>query len=368
MAEIEKDHAGDEGARAAPKAATAATGQPVAEYKPLVNMAVAGGVGLLIGVLIGMNVQGDPPPSPAMPAASAPPRSPATAAPAATTRAVSSPAAVHFDLGPASTAAALGDGWKGKVRLQGRMVAVTTAPTATLNISKPLPTGDRWLAVVAKAVRPGADKPVAVTVTAAGKTIASWSLTSRWQLFASKLPTGLQIPRLQFAVSGASTDDENGPAMAVDHLQVATLTRVGSADLSTADGRSRLLEGFHNVEKNTLVWSDGLESTVAVMLDAVPGPYELSMRAYAYGALAPLDVSLTVNGKAIGGVSVGKKWMDHKVTVPAGVLTAGANRVGLTYPKTARPSDHGATRDSRELAVRMTTLALAPMPSPAPPQ
>ena len=77
--------------------------------------------------------------------------------------------------------------------------------------------------------------------------------------------------------------------------------------------------------------------------------------------LAPLQVTVKVNGTDVGSKEFEPKAREARWSIPAGVLRAGLNQIELSYAKTARPVDYNPkSKDKRELALRYGKVALLP--------
>ncbi len=324
-------------------------------------MGAAGGMllGLAAGVWIGMRFakQG------AKPAAIATVDAAKPAARDIGERAAALPGGVDFDLGAMPKNLKLQGKWKTRVQIDGRNVAVMSGSAARVIVTAPLLGQDQMLSIVAKTVGTKFMDAVDVTVSAGDLELGTLALEPRWKLYALALPAtaiGEQPLALSLTLSGDSAE----AAVAVDQLRIGPMSKRADVILRTADGRARLLNGFHPVEgpgcDEPWAWSQGLASTVAVLLAPAAGPYQLRVHASAYGKLSPLELEVRLNGKPAGNVVLSKLG-EEVLEVPEGLLTAGVNTIEFVYPRSAKPVDveDGAT-DTRDLAMRLFAVAIAP--------
>ncbi len=131
-------------------------------------------------------------------------------------------------------------------------------------------------------------------------------------------------------------------------------------DVGTPEARAWLRKGWSRDEVGggrTFAWSDGPESEVELFL-AVPRDVPLTLRGEPYKALGvpPQEVSLVLNGEAVGQVFPGAQ--DSRVVLPERLLRAGTNRLVLRYAWTRSPWQEtgGQADDRRRLAVAWDVL------------
>jgi hypothetical protein len=134
---------------------------------------------------------------------------------------------------------------------------------------------------------------------------------------------------------------------------------IGSGSASQA-----LYHGFHAEEfdgDQAWVWSSGPRSLLQFALRPAPGPYLLVVQAQAFEPVAPVQVTVEVNGNPAGTLTVLAHKKTHSLTLPRGRLTGGTNRIALRYSRTGRPARlvRGSS-DTRELAVRFYRILLYP--------
>jgi hypothetical protein len=254
--------------------------------------------------------------------------------------------------------------------MDARDVAVTTGKTARLVVASPPKGKGQVVGFVAKAAGIKLTETLDVTVAIADEQLAQWTVRPAWSLLALPLPekaTGTGPLAIDFTIPrwAAEADPETtGPALAIDEMHLGTLTGTARVDLREPAGRAALLEGFYGVEgpgcEEPWAWSEGLRSTVGVLLDPLSGGYELKVHGAALDQLAPLAVDVRINDKKVGKLDLGGLG-EHTLDVPDGSLVTGANIVELRYPRTARPSEVApGAKDDRDLAIRLYALALLP--------
>jgi hypothetical protein len=152
----------------------------------------------------------------------------------------------------------------------------------------------------------------------------------------------------------------------LDRLSLAPLEAGALIDLGSADGRGSLVSGFSEDEASgadNAVWSDGPASRVAFFLAPEERPYRLSLRIHTLVPLAPLVVSLQLNGHSLGALGVASVFHTYDVELPASVLARGENVLALTYAATKQPKSFVAgSQDARYLGVRFDWLDVEPHP------
>jgi hypothetical protein len=76
-------------------------------------------------------------------------------------------------------------------------------------------------------------------------------------------------------------------------------------------------------------------------------------------------MAIAVNGRALDSVPIGAEFETINLDLPAGLLDDGANTLTLRYAATRRPSAFvPASRDTRELAVRLDWIDVEPNADP----
>ena len=263
----------------------------------------------------------------------------------------------RLDLGGAPPTGTSASGWSPK-RDEGRHVLQLAQAKAQLRFELTRAASDYMLTGVA---RVAGTKQVSLQPTLNGRSLEAWSLSSQWQMFASPVPTEALAPsksQLDFAV------DTDGEAIAPGAVALGALALVPIGDRVSvpmgAETMGLLIDGFHPIEKGGLRWSKGKTSSWGAVLEPGPGPYRLIVRGAPFGPLAPIVVEARVNGKRMGAATFEGGFKDVGWSIPAGALVSGLNRVELSYSKTGKPSDHGRSKDTRELSVRVARLELAP--------
>jgi hypothetical protein len=229
------------------------------------------------------------------------------------------------------------------------------------------PDSASWLIVVAHAAE--GESGGSLAVTAGSAPLATWSVSRRWSLFATPLSGKIAGGDTTFSFSrgeGGSATAE--PALAFIDYEASS--NGFALDLKKPSGRARLLSGFYETEgvdsPNPLVWSRGKASRLGFVLSPGEGEYELALTAGSLPPIAPLEVTVRLNEKPLGKITVTAAPSNVTLRVPRGLVVRGANELAFAYPKTAKPSAHDpASRDDRDLALSLQALAVHPVP-PAP--
>jgi len=198
---------------------------------------------------------------------------------------------------------------------------------------------------------------------AAGLLVASTGSEGRYDALAQPAPvTGAASSVASAPVAGPASPPPSAPATEAPPVQATDSFHL---DLRREDHRSLMVSGFHGVEgidtDKPAVWSQGLTSTIALPLTPSEGDYRLTLTAGAFEPIAPLLVTLRLNGKRLDKVTIPAAPGNIEVAVPNQQLKAGKNELVLSYPRTARPvaTIRGAT-DDRELAFNLFGLDLRP--------
>jgi hypothetical protein len=135
-------------------------------------------------------------------------------------------------------------------------------------------------------------------------------------------------------------------------------------DVGTPRARAALQRGFsvdERVDERSAVWSEGSRSSLRLRLAPRDDPYELTIAARPLPAIAPLEVTVTVGGVAIGEMRFARGWQLRQLRIPAGRFVAGENAIDLRFGRTARPAAYDpASRDEREVALLLDRVTLVP--------
>jgi hypothetical protein len=85
--------------------------------------------------------------------------------------------------------------------------------------------------------------------------------------------------------------------------------------------------------------------------------------ATAFKDIAPLGVTVLVNGAAAGSLSVPARWSLVSLPLPPTALRDGLNTIDLHYQRTVRPRDvDPSSTDDRDLALMIDRFSLEPLP------
>ncbi|MET0411533.1 MAG: hypothetical protein ABW217_09560 [Polyangiaceae bacterium] len=247
-------------------------------------------------------------------------------------------------------------GWQ-PVTDDGRTVVRLTEPKATVQFDlTPVP-GDYVLTAVAR-VEGG--KSAKVTPTLNGKALPAWSLTEDWAMYTSKVPKDLLAAGKDELALATGTSKEP-LTVKLDTVSLAPIGDRATIEMGAPVG-GLLIDGFYRTERGKVRWSRGKKSILGVVLAPGKGPYRLTMEGSGFPPISPISTTAVVNGKEVGTASFTKKFGSVSWDVPAGVLTAGLNRIELTYDKSGTPKAFGKSKDTRDLAVRIERLSIAPTP------
>jgi hypothetical protein len=191
-----------------------------------------------------------------------------------------------------------------------------------------------------------------------GHSLATWTLSGDWALYSAPVSKELLAMNAHDLTLLAS-ELPAGAAVNVD--SVALLPVADQIEIGISKAAGHLVDGFSKLEGRT-VWSLGPRSRVGVVLAPQAATvYQLRVRGYALPVLAPLDVTASVNGTALGAAAFTPKMGETTWEVPAQALRAGVNEIEFSYPKTAQPAGYNPkSKDTRELAVRYSKIALTP--------
>jgi hypothetical protein len=155
-----------------------------------------------------------------------------------------------------------------------------------------------------------------------------------------------------------------GTRLALDQCSLVPLESGTLVDVGTRAARPYLASGFSDDERcepGSCVWSEGNASRVSLLVRPLPGPYELSFHSHALAALAPLTVTVTLNGHTLELATLGSSFQVRTLKVPTGVLVDGENTLEFRFAKTARPAESLAgSKDERQLAVAFDWIDLEP--------
>ena len=148
----------------------------------------------------------------------------------------------------------------------------------------------------------------------------------------------------------------------VAELPAAEIHReVGLIDFGAPSSRLHLREGWYQNEGGrrgrTVVWSQGPRSAVEVWL-AAPRPLQATVRCAPFPPPdgRPQEVTVHLNGRRIGALSLRPKLNDYAFELPIEAQTAGPNRLEFHYR-------HVTRFQHRDLAVSWDLLRLTPGPA-----
>jgi len=85
-------------------------------------------------------------------------------------------------------------------------------------------------------------------------------------------------------------------------------------------------------------------------------PLELHIRLRSYPPNGAQEATITMNGTPIGSVEVETTWTTFTTPIPNGAIRPVRNTLGIALSRQSRPSDHGASKDRRDLAAGLQRL------------
>jgi hypothetical protein len=239
-------------------------------------------------------------------------------------------------------------------------VLVGSVPLVVHGMLRPLPPGT-LLAVVAH----GSGSDATLSAAVGGAEVATWTLRDHWSLLAAPFSPDLGGG----AAAVAFTAKTRGASQHPDVVLAAVFAEEAEdrflLDLRKAEHRARLLSGFYGVEgldtSVPTVWSRGKCSRLGFLLAPSTGEYRLRVGGRSLPALAPLAITVRLNGARLGTLTGTLAPSVAELGIPSGVLVRGGNEIEFSYPATARPSktDPGS-RDDRDLALNVERLEVVP--------
>lgn len=267
----------------------------------------------------------------------------------------------ELDLGAPAARGALAQGWVLE-EIGGRLVAhVDRAPAAVALELRPRP-GAYLLGLVAQT--DGTSGVSTVEVAVNGARVGNVAVRPGGSSEIVVVPN----ERLRAGSNRIELTRSIGPSVAVGRLSLEPLVDAVALDVGTPSARPHLAAGFSVDERagcGSCAWSSGPRSRVDLYLAPNVGPYELVVRAHAFGPAAPVVATLTLNGEPLGSARFGETFESARIAVPPGRLKEGENRLELTYDRTATPrATLPGSKDERELALRYDLIELFPAPAP----
>lgn len=240
-----------------------------------------------------------------------------------------------------------------RARIDRRPVVLLSGDHATLRFD--IAPKDGSYALISVAALEGA-KHAKVHMALDGKPLGESNLNPGWGIYVNEIPVGTLSEgthELSFHKDASATN------VGIESIAVAPVTP--EVDLPMGIGAAgTMIDGFSSPSRDS-VWSVGLRSTLGVVLSTAEGNYRLKVRGAAISKLAPLTVSVRVNGKDVGTGLFEKKLTRAEWAVPANTLQPGVNRIEFSYPHTATPAEYNPkSQDNRPLALRFHHVMLQP--------
>jgi hypothetical protein len=214
--------------------------------------------------------------------------------------------------------------------------------------------------------------PQTVDIRVNGHGLGKLRMGSGWVGYQALVPpkvlrTGVNTISFGFSnARHAEGADQRELAVLFDRIRLTPVDSSISVDVGTSEGRTFLTSGFSGDERigdRTAAWSVGLKSRVTFSTDDRAQQQMLRFVAVAFRDLAPLPVSVVVNGAPAGVISVPARWSLISLPLPASALKDGINTIDLEYPRTVRPRDvDPSSQDDRELALMIDRIAIEALP------
>jgi hypothetical protein len=330
---------------------------PQAERAVRRPLAIAGGVGALAGLLIGILVGRATVSTVSEPVSSsqkALKEKPPKAAKAPPEEPLTPPDAYRAELGRR-----LGKDARGfdKEVIEKRPAARIVGPDATLHFPFKAPEGKSY--ALTAVVQLDGTTTGKLQANLDGRPVGTWELSKGWGLYSSP-PDGSVLAADQHDVAFAPTNVGKDGAVRVDSIAVVPVEDELSFAVG-AESRGHLIDGFSKTEARS-VWSEGPRSVIGgVLAPLADSAYKAIVRCSAYPPIEPIEVRLSVNGKDVGTATVTRRVRDASWAIPPKLLRSGPNLFTLDYPKTGQPAKlkPGST-DERELAVRIFAVDVVP--------
>lgn len=265
----------------------------------------------------------------------------------------------ELNVGGPGARQSLTKGWGSDETIGGRSAARLRPPSADLSVRlRPLAT-DYVLGVFGMS-EAGQTGSLSVEVNGAKPGLL--------RLGESYGPAFVRVPRtaLQVGTNEIKLGVAPNAHFAVDLLTLRPVEATVFIDVGTTEARQNLAAGFSVDEvfdHGTGAWSDAASSKLIVWLKPNASVYRMSVRASAFGAVAPLKVDVGLNGKPLGSFSAASSFDSYDLAIPAGQLREGQNILEFYYASTRQPSAvNRASRDTRHLALRWDWLEIVPGP------
>lgn len=132
-------------------------------------------------------------------------------------------------------------------------------------------------------------------------------------------------------------------------------------DAGKAGAQKYLKAGFSVQESDAdtdFVWSDQASSQLAVPIEVLaPESYSLGVYGRTLSQLAPLQISVAVNGSPVSVLTFSEEWSWREIPIPNALLRKGENKIEFTYSQRGSGLAGG---DNRQLALCLDRLWLAP--------
>jgi hypothetical protein len=142
----------------------------------------------------------------------------------------------------------------------------------------------------------------------------------------------------------------------------------GRIDIGTTGDAVYLADGWHAPEADgasTFRWAASHAEALVPLEHAAPLTVQLRVHAFGYAGAPEQRVTVRVNGRAYGPVTVGTGWQTVEFPTDGAAWRGGVNRVDLDFDWGRRPTDVGAGGDTRSLAAAVDYIRVV-VPAPGP--
>ncbi len=159
----------------------------------------------------------------------------------------------------------------------------------------------------------------------------------------------------------------------IAELPAATLNAESALiDVGSPSARPHLIAGWSADEQDTdgtFAWGVGKTSTLSFFaVAATDVTLHLLCKPLVFEGAPEQTVSVALNGRQLGEISLSRKLERYQIEIPAGAIASGANRLELHFGYSRQPSEVIAgAADERDLAVRFSEIELEGLGALAPP-
>jgi hypothetical protein len=255
---------------------------------------------------------------------------------------------------------ALRGGWSEPEDFDGRRVRRLRSQASVALELQPAP-GDYVLVLQGRSAA-SEDKSLELGVSLSGRHLAEQHVAANFQ--SAFLPVdAFRLTRPLSSIDLLPLQSAAGDLL-IERVGLSPLLPERMLDLGRDASRAFLGSGFSFDEVSgdrDGVWSEGPKSRLYLLMDPSREEYVLTLAAKAFHGVAPLAVSVELNQKPLGSISLGPAFAIHELPVPRDGLEHGASELVFSYAETQAPlrSELGST-DARELGMFLDWVELRP--------